>query len=70
MLMLRVLCTQMVIWSMLHTVGLTTCLCEKTGGGEVMRTQTRQAIEYVSGEEGLRPKSHFLVFTFLEYLEV
>ena len=29
-----------------------------------LRTQTRQAIEYVSGEEGLRPKSYFTVFFF------
>ena len=33
-----------------------------------LRTQTRPAIEYVSGEEGLRPKSYFFVFSFLEYV--
>ena len=37
------------------------------GGREVIRTQTRPAIEYVSGEEGLRPKSYFFVFAFVEY---
>ena len=57
----------MVMWSMLHTVGLTTCLCEKTGGGEVIRTQTQLAIEFVSGKEGLRPKSYFTVLSFVEY---
>ena len=51
----------------LFTLGLTTCLCEKTGGGEVIWTQTRPAIEFVSGEEGLRPKSYFTVFFFVEY---
>ena len=66
-LRVRVLGTQMVMWSMLHTLGLTTCLCEKTEGGEVIRTQTRPAIEFVSGEDGLRPKSYFLVFAFVEY---
>ena len=40
MLSLRVLGTQMVMPSILRTVGLTTCLCEKTGGGEVIRTPT------------------------------
>ena len=33
-----------------------------------LRTQTRPAIEYVSGEEGLRPKSYFFVISFLEYV--
>ena len=33
-----------------------------------MRTQTRPAIEFVSGEEGLRPKSYLIVFTFHEYV--
>ena len=33
-----------------------------------LRTQTRPAIEYVSGEEGLRPKSYFFVFSFVEYV--
>ena len=32
-----------------------------------LRTQTRRAIEFVSGEEGLRPKSYFFVFSFVEY---
>ena len=32
-----------------------------------LRTQTRPAIVFVSGEEGLRPKSYFLVYTCLEY---
>ena len=32
-----------------------------------LRTQARPAIEYVSGEEGLRPKSYFTVFSFVEY---
>ena len=33
-----------------------------------LRTQARPAIEYVSGEEGLRPKSFFTVFSFVEYI--
>ena len=33
-----------------------------------IRTQTRPAIEFVSGEEGLRPKSCYIVFSFLEYV--
>ena len=33
-----------------------------------IRTQTRPAIEFVSGEEGLRPKSFYIVFSFLEYI--
>ena len=32
-----------------------------------LRTQTRPAIEYVSGEEGLRPKYYFLVFSSAKY---
>ena len=32
-----------------------------------IRTQTRPAIEFVSGEEGVRPKSHFTVLSFVEY---
>ena len=32
-----------------------------------LRTQTRPAIEYVSGEKGLRPMSYFSVFCFVEY---
>ena len=32
----------------------------------VLRTQTRPAIEFISGEEGLRPKFHFFVLSFLE----
>ena len=32
-----------------------------------LRMQTRPAIEFVSGKEGLRPKFYFLVYTFLEY---
>ena len=32
-----------------------------------LRTQTRAAIEFVSGEEGLRPKSYYIVFSFVEY---
>ena len=32
-----------------------------------IRTQTRPAIEFVSGEEGLRPKSYYIVFSFVEY---
>ena len=32
-----------------------------------LRTQTRPAIELVSGEEGLRPKSYFFEFSFLDY---
>ena len=31
------------------------------------RTQARPAIEFVSGEEGLRPKSYYIVFSFVEY---
>ena len=33
-----------------------------------IRTQTRPAIEFDSGEEGLRPESYHIVFSFLEYL--
>ena len=33
-----------------------------------IRTQTRPAIEFVSGEEGLRPKSYYIEFSFLEYV--
>ena len=36
-------------------------------GREVIRTQTRPAIEFVSGEEGLRPKFYFFEYSFLEY---
>ena len=36
-------------------------------GREVIRTQTRPAIEFVSGEEGLRPKSYFFVFSVVKY---
>ena len=32
-------------------------------GREVIRTRTRPAIEFVSGEQGLRPKSYFFVFS-------
>ena len=31
------------------------------------RTQARPAIEFVSGEEGLRPKSYFFLYFFLKY---
>ena len=33
-----------------------------------LRTQVRPAIEYVSGEEGLRPKSYFFLCAFLMYV--
>ena len=33
-----------------------------------IRTQTRPAIEFVSGEEGLRPKSYYIEFSFLEFV--
>ena len=33
-----------------------------------LRTQTRPAMEFVSGEEGLRPKSYFTVLSFVEYV--
>ena len=33
-----------------------------------IRTQTRPAIEFVSVEEGLRPKSFYIEFSFLEYV--
>ena len=33
-----------------------------------LRTQTRPAIEFVSGEEGLRAKSYYIVFSFVEYV--
>ena len=33
-----------------------------------IRTQTRPAIEFDSGEEGLRPESYHTVFSFLVYL--
>ena len=36
-------------------------------GREVIRTQTRPAIEFVSGEEGLRPKSFFFVLSVVKY---
>ena len=32
-----------------------------------LRTQTRPAIEFVSGEEGLRPMSFYIVLSFVEY---
>ena len=32
-----------------------------------LRTQTRPAIEFVSVEESLRPKSYYIVFSFVEY---
>ena len=32
-----------------------------------LRTQARPAIEFVSGEEGLRPKSYFFLFLFFKY---
>ena len=51
----------------LKYMDIDTCLCEKTGGDYVIRTQTRPAIEFVSGEEGLRPKSFFLVLPFITY---
>ena len=38
------------------------------GTSPSLRTQTRPAIEFVSGEEGLRPKSHIFVYSFLEYV--
>ena len=31
------------------------------------RTRARPAIEFVSGEEGLRPKSYFFLYVFLKY---
>ena len=33
-----------------------------------IRTRTRPAIEFVSGEEGLRPKSYYIEFSFLEFV--
>ena len=42
-------------------------LCSASRGPS-LRTQVRPAIEYVSGEEGLRPKSYFLVSSFVEYV--
>ena len=38
------------------------------GTSPSLRTQTRPAIEFVSGEEGLRPKSYIFVYSFLEYV--
>ena len=32
-----------------------------------IRTQTRPAIEFDSGEEGLRPEAYHIVFSFVEY---
>ena len=32
-----------------------------------LRTQARPAIEFVSGEEGLRPKCYFFLSVFLKY---
>ena len=37
------------------------------GRSPFLRTQTRAAIEFVSGEEGLRPKFYFFEYSFLEY---
>ena len=37
------------------------------GTSPFLRTQTRPAIEFVSGEEGLRPKFYFFEYSFLEY---
>ena len=34
----------------------------------IIWTQARPAIEFVSGEEGLRPKSYFFEYSFLEYV--
>ena len=33
-----------------------------------IRTQTRPAIEFVSDEEGLSPKSYYIEFSFLEFV--
>ena len=38
-----------------------------TLGSSSLRTYARPAIEYVSGEEGLRPLSHCFVLSFVEY---
>ena len=46
---------------------MNTCLLEKTSESDVIRTQTRPAIEFVSGEEGLRPNFYLLDCTFPEY---
>ena len=45
-----------------------TSLLEETSESVVVRTQTGPAIEFVSGEEGLRPKSYYIEFSFLEYV--
>ena len=37
------------------------------GTSPFLRTQTRPALEFVSGEEGLRPKFYFFEYSFLEY---
>ena len=52
----------------LHFLALAfTIALNGAGGRDVIRTQARPAIEFVSGEEGLRPKSYFIVFPFVEY---
>ena len=37
------------------------------GTSPSFRTQTRPAIEFVSGEKGLRPNFYFFEYSFLEY---
>ena len=41
------------------------CGCFRSSAS--LRTQAWPAIEYVSGEESLRPKSDYIVFSFVEY---
>ena len=52
----------------LHFLALAfTIALNGAGGLEIIRTQIRPAIEFVSGEEGLRPKSYFLDFSIVVY---
>ena len=53
----------------LHFLALAfTIALNGAGGREVIRTQTRPAIEFISGEEGPRPKSYYIVFSSVEYV--
>ena len=46
------------------TVASLTDACGTSACSASLRTQARPAIEFVSGEEGLRPKSYHIVFPF------
>ena len=52
----------------LHFLALAfTIALNGAGGLEIIRTQIRPAIEFVSGEAGLRPKSYFFDFSIVVY---